>query len=105
MTAMLIASLRKLDKGSTIHLLDKNGALAPIIAKELDSKGFKNCFVVKGGYNGWTRAKLQIKPSVAVINAEVISPLGTIFGTGSTSNPSPKVIAGNGGRRALPPGK
>lgn len=110
-TALLIASLKKVDRGSSVYLLDRNGSLAPDVAKNLDSKGFKNCYVVKGGYDGWTRAKLQIRPSIAVTNAEVIAPvLGTIFGSGSTSRTTttPKVIAGNarnGGRRALPPGK
>lgn len=100
---MLISSLKQLKQDSALFMLDKTGSTSPDIAKLLNDKGFKQCFVVKGGYNGWKDSKLIIKPSVSVTKVEVVPPiLGTIFGASDT-NSTPKKIARRG--RALPPGR
>ncbi len=39
-TAMQIAALKRIGKGSTVLLLDKNGGTAKAIARELASRGF-----------------------------------------------------------------
>ena len=49
MTALQIAALKRLGRGSTVFLLDRNGGSAVAVAKELNKKGFKKAFVVSGG--------------------------------------------------------
>eukprot|EP01025_Chloroclados_australasicus_P034217 TRINITY_DN3502_c0_g1_i1.p1 TRINITY_DN3502_c0_g1~~TRINITY_DN3502_c0_g1_i1.p1 ORF type:complete len:429 (-),score=84.72 TRINITY_DN3502_c0_g1_i1:297-1448(-) len=83
-TAMLIASMKRIDKGCSLFLMDKNGGISKAIAKELNSLGFGKAYVVSGGFEGWNRCKLQTKPSSSV---QVIQP-----GFGTLSVP----------RRALP---
>ena len=46
-TALQIASLRKVNKRSSILLLDKSGTTSKAIAKELRKKGFKRVRVVQ----------------------------------------------------------
>lgn len=46
-TALQIASLKKVNKRSQILLLDKNGSTSKVIAKELARKGFKKIRVVQ----------------------------------------------------------
>lgn len=41
-----------------------NGNTAKTVAKDLNGRGFKNCFVIAGGYEGrggWVSSKLPIK--------------------------------------------
>lgn len=47
MTALQIASLKKVNKRSQVLLLDKNGGVSKIIAKELGRKGFKKIRVIQ----------------------------------------------------------
>lgn len=64
-TALQIASLKRLGKGSKIILLDRNGSSSKAIAKELSRRGFGKVFVVEGGFdgrNGWVGSKLLVKP-------------------------------------------
>eukprot|EP01024_Parvocaulis_polyphysoides_P066918 TRINITY_DN790_c0_g1_i4.p1 TRINITY_DN790_c0_g1~~TRINITY_DN790_c0_g1_i4.p1 ORF type:complete len:391 (-),score=83.68 TRINITY_DN790_c0_g1_i4:221-1393(-) len=83
-TAILIASIKKLDKSCSLFLMDRNGGSSRAIAKELNNLGFGRAYVVSGGFEGWNRCKLQTKPSSSV---QVVSP-----GFGTVSFP----------RRALP---
>lgn len=46
-TALQIASLRKVNRRSSILLLDKSGTTSKAIAKELRKKGFKRVRVVQ----------------------------------------------------------
>lgn len=46
-TALQIASLKKVNKRSQIMLLDKNGSTSKVIAKELARKGFKKIRVIQ----------------------------------------------------------
>lgn len=66
MTIIQIAALKKVKKGSRILLMDKNGGVAKDVAKGLNSRGYKKVFVVEGGFNGWTAAKLQTRGSTSV---------------------------------------
>lgn len=49
---MEVAALKKIGKGSTILLLDRNGGQSKAVAKQLRAKGFKRAFVVAGGFGG-----------------------------------------------------
>lgn len=82
-TAMQVAALKKIGKGSTIFLMDRNGASAKSVARELSKKGFKKAFVVSGGFSGWQGAKLKVKPSTTVSRVEVLLP--GAFGAGGSS--------------------
>lgn len=47
-----------------VCVLHRNGNTAKTVAKDLNKRGFKNCFVIAGGYEGrggWTSSKLPIK--------------------------------------------
>lgn len=62
-TALEIQALKRVNKGTKILLLDKNGSGASkAVAKELAKLGFGNAFIIAGGFQGWTSSKLQVKP-------------------------------------------
>ena len=61
-----IASLKRVGKGTKLLILDSNGGGAKDVAKGLSARGFRNVFVVQGGYSGWTSSKLQTKNSSSV---------------------------------------
>ncbi len=65
-TAMQIAALKRLNKGTTLYILDRNGSGAKAVAKELAKRGFGKAFVVAGGFQAWTSAKLATKLSSSV---------------------------------------
>ena len=46
-TALQIASLKKVNKRTQILLLDKNGSTSKVIAKELSRKGFRKIRVIQ----------------------------------------------------------
>lgn len=115
MTALQIASLKRLSPGCKVLLLDRNGGgAAKAVAKALAARGFGRVFVIKGGYGGWVASKLRTKSAaVAYSRVEVIP--GTFIGTGSTRpaaaaakalpaarNGKPITVAGGTPRRALP---
>ena len=85
MTVLQIAALKKVGKGTTVLLMDKNGGGAKAIAKELSGRGFRKVFVVNGGFQGWTGSKLQTRLSTSVSAIEVLSP-GNLFGTQRMAN-------------------
>ncbi|KAK9866513.1 hypothetical protein WJX84_008419 [Apatococcus fuscideae] len=101
MTVLQIAALKKVGKGTTVLLMDKNGGGAKAIAKELSGRGFRKVFVVNGGFQGWTGSKLQTRLSTSVSAIEVLSP-GNLFGTQRMANTQRNTQAG---RRALPSGR
>lgn len=64
-TALEIQALKRVNKGTKILLLDKNGnGASKTVAKELASLGFTNSFVIAGGFQGWVASKLQVKAPV-----------------------------------------
>ncbi|KAG1679232.1 hypothetical protein FOA52_009261 [Chlamydomonas sp. UWO 241] len=90
-TALQIAALKNVSKGSKIILLDRYGGQATTVAKELASKGFGKVYIVAGGFdgrNGWVQSKLQIKPAASIMNAPAP---GAKFGTLNFKNlPAPR---------------
>lgn len=90
-TALKIGALKGVSKGKRVVIMDKDGRLARKIAKELSKQGFKNVFVMKGGFNnGWFSARLGVRKILSVTSAEVVRGL-----PGSR----------RGGSFALPPGR
>lgn len=65
-TVLEIASLKQVRKGTRILLLDGSGGTSKRIAKELSRRGFRNVYVIDGGFSGWTSQKLQTKGSSTV---------------------------------------
>ncbi|XP_024368870.1 calcium sensing receptor, chloroplastic [Physcomitrium patens] len=60
-TALKIASMKRLDKGSNIVIIDSNGDIAKIIAKSLSGLGFKNAWIIADGFDGrrgWVQSSL-----------------------------------------------
>ncbi|DBA67880.1 hypothetical protein WJX79_004261 [Trebouxia sp. C0005] len=86
-TALQIASLKKVNKRTQILLLDKNGSTSKAIAKELSRKGFRKIRVIQGGFSGWTSSKLQTKMSNTVSAVKILAPVfGTVKKAASSSN-------------------
>lgn len=92
-TSMQIASLKRVNKGTKVILLDRYGNTATTVAKELASKGFSKVYTVAGGFdgrNGWVQSKLQIKPAATVISAP--APLFGTRGTRGATGTSKKAL-------------
>ncbi len=92
-TALQIAALKRIGRGSKVFLLDRNGSTSKTIAKELTRLGYGRVYVVDGGFDGrggWVASKLLVKP----VAGGGYSPLGNIARTISTRTVS--------SRRALP---
>lgn len=115
-TAMQIAALKRLNKGNTIYVLDRNGSAAKAVAKELANRGFSKVFVISGGFSGWSNARLGVKLSSSVSRVEVLLPGSGSFGRQgsvvSDVGSSRRISNGSqssvrqlpAGRRALPSG-
>lgn len=98
-TALQIASLKKVNKRSSILLLDKSGTTSKAIAKELRKKGFKRVRVVQNGFSGWTSSKLKTRMSNSVSAVEILAP---VFGTQRSRSNENKTV---NSRAALPSGR
>ena len=62
LTALKVASLKGVKRGSKVLILDNNGGSdATKVAKALAAQGFGKAFVVQGGFNGWANAGLAIE--------------------------------------------
>lgn len=101
-TSMEVAALKRVGKNTTILLLDRNGGQSKAVAKQLGARGFKNAFVISGGFNGWSSAKLRVRPSSSVSKVDVLPALNPLVRN--------TVRGGSGaqrgsGRRALPSGR
>eukprot|EP00884_Botryococcus_braunii_P022393 jgi/Botrbrau1/8838/Bobra.0335s0025.1 len=102
-TALEIAQLKRVSKGTTVLLLDKSGSQSKAVARELSSKGFRNIYVISGGFNAWTSAKLSTKVSSSFNNPEVLAP---VFGTFKTISGNGRTAkAGSGKLKSLPSGR
>ena len=65
-TALEIQALKRINKGTQVLLLDKNGSgPGKTVAKELSRLGFRNVFIVQGGFTQWASSKLQIRRPVS----------------------------------------
>lgn len=112
-TAVQVGALKKLNKKSTVLLLDQEGRQAQEVAKALTKLGFKNVLVVDGGFASWMRSQLSTKSALEV-TAEPLRRVSAVKQLGS----KPRVRAGGranvvdvevlpplGGFLGLPPGK
>lgn len=64
-TALEIRALKRVNKGTRVLLLDKNGGgQAKNVAKELNKLGFRKIYIVAGGFSGWAASKLQVRKPV-----------------------------------------
>ncbi|XP_058195895.1 calcium sensing receptor, chloroplastic [Rhododendron vialii] len=96
--ALKISYLKKISKGSNIVIMDSLSDSAKIVARTLTSLGFKNCWVVAGGFSGgrgWLQSRLGAD-SYSVSIAEVLSPSRVIpaavqrFGTTTSAKLLPR---------------
>jgi len=65
LTAIKIASLKRISKGSKIVLLDSYGGSAKAVAKALSGLGFSKAYIVKDGVDGgsgWIQSQLATEP-------------------------------------------
>lgn len=95
--ALKISYLKRIGKGSNIVVMDSYGDNSKIVAKTLNSVGFKNCWVMAGGFSGrkgWAQSRLGTD-SYNLSVVEVVKPSRVIpaaaerFVTvSSTSTPS-----------------
>lgn len=93
MTALQIAALKRLSRGSRLLVLDRNGGGggAKAVARALAERGFGKVYVIKGGFQGWQASKLRTKSANVVSRVEVLPP-GS-FGTGgSRGSPAPRQL-------------
>jgi rhodanese-related sulfurtransferase len=106
-TAMQAAALKRLSKGTPVYVMDRSGAGARAVAKELAGMGFGRVFVVRGGFGAWARDRLGVRLASTVSNAEVVLPGSGRFGTFGTrpaggSARGARQLPPPQGRRALP---
>lgn len=95
--ALKISYLKRIGKGSNIVIMDSYCDSSKIVAKTLNSVGFKNCWVMAGGFSGrkgWAQSRLGTD-SYNLSVVEVVKPSRVIpapadrFVTASsTSSPS-----------------
>jgi len=96
-TALQIAALKRIGRGSKVVLLDRFGNVSKQVAKELSRRGFGRVFVVQGGFDGragWVQSKLLVKPTATQFVSS--SPIPNLARTLSTRTQT------TGGRKALP---
>lgn len=101
-TALQIANLKKVAKGSPILLLDQNGGQSKSVARELSRLGFSQVYVVEDGFKGWVASKLATKEGGFTTT---VLPGSTIFGRPGTSVVPATYDASKAsanGKRALP---
>jgi 3-mercaptopyruvate sulfurtransferase SseA len=76
------------------------------VAKRLAAKGFKNVYVMKGGFSAWQKERLPTQLAASVSKVEVVSPGAVLFGSTKRStsdgSSSSRAIASPTQRRALP---
>lgn len=79
-TALQIAALKKVSRGTKLILMDAGNGVAPLVARELGlGKGFGSVYVLKGGFRSWVASKLETRSSRTVATPTVIEGNGTII--------------------------
>lgn len=93
--ALKISYLKRIGKGSNIVVMDSYGDSSKIVAKTLNSVGFKNCWVMAGGFSGrkgWAQSRLGTESYnlsvVQVVRPSRVIPADRFVTTTSTSTPS-----------------
>jgi rhodanese-related sulfurtransferase len=77
-TALQIAALKRIGRGTKVLLLDRFGNTSKTVAKELSRRGFGRVYVVAGGFDGrqgWVQSKLLVKPTASMFSGVSSSPL------------------------------
>ncbi|KAH6801763.1 calcium sensing receptor [Perilla frutescens var. frutescens] len=98
LVALKISYLKKINKGSSIVILDSYSDSAKIVARTLTKLGFKNTWIVADGFSGskgWLQSRLGTD-SYNVSFAEIISP-SRVIAAGSRrfgSTTSAKLLPG-----------
>lgn len=89
--ALKISYLKKIGKGSNVVVMDSYNDVSKTVAKTLNSVGFKNCWVMAGGFSGrkgWAQSRLGTD-SYNLSVVEVVTPsrvIPAVAGrTGTTS--------------------
>eukprot|EP00240_Pyramimonas_obovata_P004573 CAMPEP_0118957528 /NCGR_PEP_ID=MMETSP1169-20130426/62150_1 /TAXON_ID=36882 /ORGANISM="Pyramimonas obovata, Strain CCMP722" /LENGTH=400 /DNA_ID=CAMNT_0006905615 /DNA_START=31 /DNA_END=1233 /DNA_ORIENTATION=+ len=84
-TAIVIAALKRVTKGTTVLLLDRKGSTSKQVARCLSRLGFKKVFVIDGGFEGrggWIQSSLaRTAPAGIQSTSGSIKILGTQFGS------------------------
>lgn len=85
-TALKVASLKRINKGSRLVIIDSNGDIAKVIARSLSALGFNNTWVITDGFDGgrgWIQSRLgteSLNSSFAeILSPSRIIPAGTTF--------------------------
>ncbi|KAG0586143.1 hypothetical protein KC19_2G067900 [Ceratodon purpureus] len=74
--ALKISSLKKINKGSRLVIIDSNGDIAKTIARSLSGLGFNNTWVITDGFDGgrgWVQSRLGTESSGTSFT-EILSP-------------------------------
>eukprot|EP00879_Flechtneria_rotunda_P001047 GHRR01001184.1.p1 GENE.GHRR01001184.1~~GHRR01001184.1.p1 ORF type:complete len:429 (+),score=162.31 GHRR01001184.1:83-1288(+) len=101
-TALQIAALKRIGKGTKVLLLDRFGNTSKTVAKELSRRGFGRVYIVSGGFDGragWVQSKLLVKPTASMYGGVASSSLPS--GLARTLSTRTEKISG-GSRKALP---
>lgn len=109
LTALQVASLKRLSKTSTVLLLDRSGGAAKAVAKGLAGRGFRSAYVIAGGFEGrggWAPSKLPVRLAGTYSNAEVVVPKvvlpGLLPAAGRSAQDARAVKAAPAAPRQLP---
>ncbi|OEL36345.1 Calcium sensing receptor, chloroplastic [Dichanthelium oligosanthes] len=104
-TALKISYLKKIGKGSNVIIMDSYNDISKTMAKTLNSVGFKNCWVMTGGFSGrkgWAQSRLGTDSFnlsvVEVVTPSRVIPAGAArIGTTSSASrePSRKLLPGS----------
>uniref|UniRef100_A0ACD5YTV7 Uncharacterized protein n=1 Tax=Avena sativa TaxID=4498 RepID=A0ACD5YTV7_AVESA len=93
--ALKISYLKRIGKGSNIVVMDSYGDSSKMVAKTLNSVGFKNCWVMAGGFSGrkgWAQSRLGTDSYnlsvVEVVRPSRVIPADRFVTASSTSTPS-----------------
>ncbi|XP_024395376.1 calcium sensing receptor, chloroplastic [Physcomitrium patens] len=84
--ALKISSLKRLNKGSRLIIIDSNGDISKTIARCLSGLGFSNTWVITDGFDGgrgWVQSRLGTESSGSsfseILSPSRIIPAGTTF--------------------------
>ncbi|KAL6635067.1 hypothetical protein ACP70R_027738 [Stipagrostis hirtigluma subsp. patula] len=103
--ALKISYLKRIGKGSNVIIMDSYNDISKIVARTLNSVGFKNCWVMAGGFSGrkgWAQNRLGTD-SYNTSVVEVVTPSRVIpssagrIGTTSSASRAParKLLPGS----------
>ncbi|RLN09267.1 calcium sensing receptor, chloroplastic [Panicum miliaceum] len=103
-TALKITYLKRIGKGSNVIIMDSYNDVSKTVAKTLNSVGFKNCWVMAGGFSGrkgWVQSRLGTD-SYNLSTVEVVTPsrvipagrIGMTAGRFGTTSSAPRATSG-----------